>query len=86
MQMQNGMGSKVGVTISNICTLLGGLAVGFYYKPALAAVIISFLPLTMMAGGILKVRRVLGAVYSAVHLLWRGGSSVSGAPAHAHTE
>ena len=56
IQMHGGMGQKLGNTIHNLGTLAGGLAIGFIHSWKLSLVIISFMPLFALFGGMIKVR------------------------------
>jgi hypothetical protein len=53
--MHSGMGQKVGFLVHNLGTLVAGFAVGFLRSWKLTLVIMSFLPLLVIAGTIIKV-------------------------------
>ena len=52
----HGMGQKLGVSIHNCGTFVGGVIVGFYYNWKLTLVIFAFMPILVVAGGLMKVR------------------------------
>ena len=56
MRMASGMGQKLGVSIHNCGTFVGGVIVGFYYNWKLTLVIFAFMPILVVAGGLMKVR------------------------------
>ncbi len=66
LRMASGMNQKVGVTIHNTGTFVGGMVVGFYYNWRLTLVIFSFIPVLATAGGMMKVC-VWVCMYVCVH-------------------